>query len=86
MIPPFKFLTFLNPALTSNSNARAERDPESGWLVGEVAELPGCYTQAPDLPALEANLHEVITVYLQTADKIEPAPEFIGTLRIGVAV
>jgi len=22
-----------------------ERDPESGWLVGEVAELPGCYTQ-----------------------------------------
>ena len=27
-----------------------ERDPESQWLVGEVVELPGCYTQAPDLP------------------------------------
>ena len=23
-----------------------ERDPESGWLVSDVAELPGCYTQA----------------------------------------
>ena len=23
-----------------------EKDPESGWLVGEVVELPGCYTQA----------------------------------------
>ena len=27
-----------------------EKDPESGWLVGEVVELAGCYTQAPDLP------------------------------------
>jgi predicted RNase H-like HicB family nuclease len=44
-----------------------ERDTESGWLVGEVAELPGCYTQAPDLPSLEKNLLEAITVYLQTA-------------------
>ncbi len=26
-----------------------ERAPESNWLVGEVVELPGCYTQAPDL-------------------------------------
>jgi len=67
LIPPFKFLTFLNPALTSNSNARAERVPESGWLVGEVAELPGCYTQASDLPALESNLQEAIAAYLETA-------------------
>jgi predicted RNase H-like HicB family nuclease len=29
-----------------------ERDPEGGWLVGEVVELPGCYSQAPDLPSL----------------------------------
>ncbi|GAI42291.1 unnamed protein product, partial [marine sediment metagenome] len=25
-----------------------ERDTESTWLVGEVVELPGCYTQAPN--------------------------------------
>ncbi|MHB8069922.1 MAG: type II toxin-antitoxin system HicB family antitoxin [Desulfobaccales bacterium] len=42
-----------------------ERDAESGWLVGEVVELPGCYTQAPDLPSLEANIREAITAYLR---------------------
>lgn len=35
-----------------------ERDPESQWLVGEVVELPGCYTQAPDLPTLETHRKE----------------------------
>ena len=44
-----------------------ERDPESNWLVGEVVELPGCYSQAPDLPTLEANMQEAIRAYLQTA-------------------
>lgn len=33
-----------------------EKDPESGWLVGEVVELPGCYSQAPDIARLEANI------------------------------
>lgn len=44
-----------------------ERDPESGWLVGEVVELPGCYSQAPDLPTLESNLREAIEGYLKAA-------------------
>ena len=43
-----------------------ERDLESGWLVGSVAELPGCYTQAPDLAGLERNIREAIQVYLAT--------------------
>lgn len=43
-----------------------ERDPESGWLIGSVAELPGCYTQAPDMASLEANMREAIAVYLDT--------------------
>lgn len=30
-----------------------EKDPESGWLVGEVVELPGCYSQAPDIAPLK---------------------------------
>ena len=37
-------------------NVVVERDQESNCLVAEVVELPGCYTQAPDLPALEANI------------------------------
>lgn len=44
-----------------------ERDPESGWLVGSVTELPGCFTQAPGLAELETNMREAIQVYLATA-------------------
>ena len=45
-----------------------ERDPESGWLVGEVLELPGCYSQAPDFPTLEANMREAIVAYSKAVD------------------
>jgi len=63
-----------------------ERDLESGWLVGDVSELPGCYTQAPGLPELEKNIEEAIRGYLKVASSEEPMPEFVGTFRIGVAV
>lgn len=62
-----------------------ERDPESGWLVGEVVELPGCYTQAPDLPALEANVREAVSAYLKTSLPEEPLPDFVGTWRVEVS-
>jgi predicted RNase H-like HicB family nuclease len=61
-----------------------ERDPESHWLVGEVVELPGCYTQAPDLPTLETNMREAIQVYLETVQPEEPLPDFVGTWRVEV--
>ena len=61
-----------------------ERDPESGWLVGEVVELPGCYSQAPDLPTLEVNMKEAITVYLQTTVLEEPLSSFVGTWQVEV--
>ena len=61
-----------------------ERDPESGWLVGEVVELPGCYSQAPDLPTLEAHMKEAITVYLQATVLEEPLSSFAGTWQVGV--
>ncbi len=63
-----------------------ERDPESGWLVGEVVELPGCYTQAPDFPSLEKNIREAIQAYLKTVEMDEPLPSFVGTWRIEVAM
>ena len=62
-----------------------ERDPESNWLVGEIVELSGCYTQAPDLPALETNIQEAIRAYLQTVQPEEPLPDFVGTWRVEVA-
>jgi predicted RNase H-like HicB family nuclease len=48
-----------------------ERDPESGWLVGSVAELPGCYSQAATLAVLELNMREAIQVYLETREQRE---------------
>jgi predicted RNase H-like HicB family nuclease len=61
-----------------------ERDPESGWLVGEVVELPGCYTQAPDLPSLEANIREAIAAYLKGGDVEEPLSAFVGTWQVEI--
>jgi predicted RNase H-like HicB family nuclease len=51
-----------------------ERDPESGWLVGEVVVLAGCYTQAPDLLSLEVNIKEAIAGYLKSTIIEEPLP------------
>jgi len=65
-----------------------ERDPESGWLVGSVAELPGCYSQAATLAVLESNMREAIQVYLETMDEQEaqgPFPVFVGLQRLEVA-
>jgi predicted RNase H-like HicB family nuclease len=64
-----------------------ERDPESQWLVGEVVELPGCYSQAADLPTLEANVREAVIAYLKTSREglDEPRPDYVGTWRIEVA-
>ena len=54
-------------------------DPESGWLVGEVVELPGCYSQALDLLTLEDNIKEAITAYLKTTGLEDSLPCFMGT-------
>lgn len=45
-----------------------ERDPESGWLVGSVAELPGCHTQGPDMASLETSMSEALQVYPSTVE------------------
>lgn len=52
--------------MTQHFTVVIERDLESGWLIGEVAELPGCYTQAQDMVDLERNIREAIQVYLKT--------------------
>jgi len=63
-----------------------ERDPDSGWLVGEVVELPGCYTQAADLRSLERNIREAVKAYLKAKPKSGRgrSPSFVGTWRIEV--
>ena len=61
-----------------------ERDPESGWLVGDIVELPGFFTEAPDLASLDAAMREAIAVYLATVAPDEPRSDFTGTWRIDV--
>lgn len=61
-----------------------ERDSESGWLVAEVVELPGCYSQAPDLQSLEAGIREAIAVYLEDQSAPDDHPEFVGTWRVQI--
>lgn len=72
--------------MTQQFTVVVERDPESGWLVGEVAELPGCYTQAKDMVDLEKNIREAIQVYLETKQDDAPLPQFVGLQRIEVTM
>lgn len=58
----------VEPSIQQQFTVIIERDPESDWLVGSVAELPGCYTQAPDMASLEVNMREAIEVYLDTVE------------------
>jgi len=74
------------PLMKKTFNIVVERDVESNWLVAEVVELPGCYTQAPDLPSLESNIREAIQAYLLTSAPQEPMPDFVGTWRVEVMV
>ena len=59
---PVRPIVSQNPATQRHFTIIIEHDLESGWLVGSAAELPGCYTQAPDVASLEANMSEAIEV------------------------
>ncbi len=63
-----------------------ERDPESGWFVGLVAELPGCYSQAKTREELSRNMKEAISVYLSVSPLEEQAHEYIGIERLPISV
>jgi predicted RNase H-like HicB family nuclease len=62
--------------------AVVERDPESGWYVASVAGLPGCHTQAPTLEELDQNLQEVISLYLEGTEDVDPIREFVGVREV----
>jgi predicted RNase H-like HicB family nuclease len=66
------------PTLT----AVIERDPESGWYIGSVPQLPGAFSQAATREELRERLQEAVRALL--ADMLEhgemlPDSEFIGT-------
>jgi len=79
-----KHKTPRKPSSARSYTVVIERDPDTGWLVGEVVQLPGCYTQAPDVAALEVNIKEAIRAYRRVAGAKAAAPEFLGTWQVDV--
>ena len=59
-----------------------ERD-EDGMYVGEVPQLPACYSQGQTLDELMKNIREVIALCLEEETE-ESRSEFIGVQRITI--
>lgn len=47
-----------------NFDLRFETDPDSGWYVGSVVELPGCISQGSTLEEAKTNLMDAIEAYI----------------------
>ena len=58
-----------------------EKD-EDGYYVGEVVELPGCFTQARSVEELLKRIKEAIDLYLEEVGEIEGKNEFVGVQRV----
>lgn len=64
-------------------NILIEQD-EEGWYVAEVAELPGCYTQAKTKKELLTRIKEAIKGYLAVTKEDLPKQKFIQMAAIEV--
>ena len=58
-----------------------EKD-EDGYYVGEVVELPGCFSQAKSVEELMKRIKEAISLYLETVDEVDVKYEFIGLQKV----
>ncbi|HEB73465.1 MAG TPA: type II toxin-antitoxin system HicB family antitoxin [Nitrospirae bacterium] len=71
---------------TSNENGNkynviVTRDKKD-WLVSDVAELPGCHTQAKNMNDLLERTKEAIQAYLESDSSYESKVEFIKIRQI----
>jgi predicted RNase H-like HicB family nuclease len=56
---------------------------EDGMYVGEVPQLPACYSQGRTLDELLANMREVIALCLEEqAEALSPFPTFVGVQKV----
>lgn len=55
---------------------------EDGIFVGEVPQLPGCYTQGHTLDDLMKNIREVIELCLEEQVEGKVWPEFVGIQKV----
>ncbi len=55
---------------------------EDGIFVGEVPQLPGCYTQGHTLDELMKNIREVIELCLEEQTEGKVWSEFVGIQKV----
>jgi predicted RNase H-like HicB family nuclease len=59
---------------------------ENGYLIAEVAELPGCHTQAKNMDELILRIREAIKLYLEVEGDLRDnmKSNFLGVKKIEV--
>ncbi len=58
---------------------------EDDMYIGEVPQLPACYTQGRTLDELLRNIREVIAMCLEEiAEDATPLPTFVGAQKVAV--
>jgi len=57
---------------------------EDGYLIAEVAELPGCHTQAKSMDELISRIREAIELYLEVEGTPIVKSNFLGFQKIEV--
>jgi len=57
---------------------------ESGYLISDVVELPGCHTQAKTMDELMKRTKEAISLYLKAKNEVYLETKFIGVEQVEV--
>ncbi len=57
-----------------------------GYFIGEVPELPGCYSQGKTVRELMRNIKEAIELYIESMEELSKKPEkrFFGVKEVAV--
>ncbi len=69
--------------MVNTYNVIIEKD-KAGWYIGEVLELPGCYSQAKSMDELVKRTKEAIKCHLLESKIKIPISNFVGIQQVKV--